>query len=132
VPPEGRNSRIIASLQQDRLAVHESERPDLPLFTIHRFCQSCRNSEVELPPTVLAFDALKFHRVAHRATIHLGIYIVNQKSTVGRPRKAGISIAQKESAEGAALDELLFVKCRAFGAHSMEISNHGLTAVAIT
>ena len=29
-------------------------------------------------------------------------------------------------------NEAFFVKCRAFSAHSVEISNHGLTAVAIT
>ncbi len=52
---------------------------------------------------------------------------------VNRPgRQAGISIAQVESAEGAALDEELFHKCRAFSAHSIEIANHGLTAAAIT
>ena len=52
---------------------------------------------------------------------------------VNRPgRQAEISIAQEESAEGAAFDEELFHKFRAFSVHSIEIANHGLTAAAIT
>jgi hypothetical protein len=51
--------------------------------------------------------------------------------SVARPgRQAGMGGGHETSAEGAALNDLLLVECRAFGANAAEIFDPGLTAGA--